>query len=140
DDVEAALGRQLLAALRDERGLVGLHLTGDVGNGVDRGHFEVETVGDDRPQQADVAVLDVAPVLAQVDGDAVGAGEEGEDGRRDGVGLVAAPCLPHRGDVVDVEAEADHGNTFVAACGNHVTAATPRAGRGRSAGSAAPRG
>ena len=62
----------------------------------------------ERPQQAQVALLDVAAVLAQVDGDAVGAAEQGQHRRRHGVGFVRPPRLPQRGDVVDVDAEPDH--------------------------------
>ena len=58
--------------------------------------------------RAHVLVLDVAPVLAQVHGDAVGAAEVRLDRGPDRVRLVGAPRLPHGGDVVDVDAELDH--------------------------------
>ena len=53
----------------------------------------------------DVEVLDVASVLAQVRGDAVGAGVLAEAGRVHRVGLVAASGLPQGGHVVDVHKE-----------------------------------
>ena len=59
-------------------------------------------------QAPHVLVLDVAPVLAQVHGDAVGAAEVRLDRRPDRVGLIGAARLAHRGDVVDVDAELDH--------------------------------
>ena len=110
DHIQTALGGQLLTAFRHQRRLIRLDVTGDVRDRVDRGHFQVQTIGDDWAQQTHVAVLDVAPVFAQVDGDAVGAGEEGEDGRRDRIGFFGPPRLPHGGDVVDVDAEANHGS------------------------------
>ena len=67
---------------------------------------------------SDVAVLDVAAVLAEVDGDAVSAGAFAEEREGDGVGLdVAAdggPGLPvaglaDGGAVIDVDAEENHG-------------------------------
>jgi len=56
-------------------------------------------------QHAQVAVLDVAAVLAQVDDDAVGAAEQRERRGGDRVGLQAEPRLPHRGDVIDIHHE-----------------------------------
>ncbi len=58
-------------------------------------------------EDADVAVLDVAAVFPQVDGDAVGSGEFGEGGGVDGVGLDGAAGLADGGDVVDVDAEGE---------------------------------
>ena len=55
-----------------------------------------------------VAVLDVPAIFAEVDGDAVGAAERGEDRGRDRVRLLRAPGLPHGRHVIDVHAEADH--------------------------------
>ena len=54
----------------------------------------------------DVGVLDVPAVLAQVRGDAVGAGALAESDGVGGYGLLAASCLPHRRDVIDVDVEA----------------------------------
>ena len=89
DHVEAALGGQLLAAFGNQRRLVGLDLAGDVDDGVDRGHFQVEAVGHDLAQQADVAILDVAAVFAQVHGDAVGAAEKASTAAATGSGSCA---------------------------------------------------
>ena len=56
-------------------------------------------------QPAHVGVGDVAAILAEMRGDAVGAGPFGQQRRAHRIGLVAAACVPHRGDVVDVDAE-----------------------------------
>ena len=93
DDVQAALGRQFLAAFRHQRRLVRLDLAGQVRDGVHRRHFQVQPVGHQRPQQPQVALLDVAPVFAQVDGDAVGPAEQSQQRRRHGVGFVGRAAL-----------------------------------------------
>ena len=71
-------------------------------------HLEVELDVRELAQPPHVLVLDVAAVLAQVHGDAVGAAQVRLDRRPDRVGLVGAPRLADRGDVVDVDAELDH--------------------------------
>jgi len=59
-------------------------------------------------QAAHVVVLDVAAVLAQVHGDAVGAAEVGLDRGPDRIGLAALARLAHRRHVVDVYAKFNH--------------------------------
>src|SRR5262245_63202321 len=74
-DIEAALGRDLLAAFGNEH----RHLRPDAARDADhllgRRHLEVELDVRELAQTAHVLVLDVPPVLAQVDGDAGGAAE-----------------------------------------------------------------
>ena len=86
---------------------------GDVEDlGHDR-HLEVEPGADGIPKPEDVAVDDVATVLAEVSGDAMGACILGGDGSGNGVRLavVDAPVarLTKGGDVVDINAELEHG-------------------------------
>ena len=87
---------------------LGLELAGDADHFVGRRHLQVELDVRQLAQPAHVLVLDVAPVLAQVHGDAVGAAEVRLDRRPHRVGLVRAPRLAHGGDVVDVDAKLDH--------------------------------
>src|SRR5689334_10723488 len=68
-------------------------------------HLEVEDRGDRRGDLIDVRILDVAAILAEMGGDAVGAGALAEWDGEGGDGLVAAPCLTHGRDVVDVDVE-----------------------------------
>ena len=103
--VEAALGGDLFALLGDERGLHRRERHRDVDHGVGGREFEVDAGTNRLGQEAHVAVVDVAPILAQVDGDAVGAAQLGQHGRADRVGLVGAARLPHRGHVIDVDVE-----------------------------------
>ena len=53
-------------------------------------------------------ILDVPPVLAEVDGDSGGSASLRFQGRLHRVRLVDQPSLPDRGDVVDVHAESGH--------------------------------
>ena len=69
------------------------------------GHLEVERAAHRLAQHAHVAVLDVPAILAQVDGDAVGARELAQRSRPHRVGVARAACLPQRRDVVDVHVE-----------------------------------
>ena len=57
-------------------------------------------------QGDDVGVGDVAAIFAQMRGDAVGAGLDGEVGGAGGTGIGLAPGVTDGGDMVDVHAEA----------------------------------
>ena len=108
-DVEPALGRQLLAPLRHERHLVGLHGEGDAQHLLAGRHRQLETRANRLAQHLHVAVLDVPPVGPQVDRDRRGAAELGQHGRVDGVRLLGAPRLTDRHDVIDVDRQGGHG-------------------------------
>ena len=73
------------------------------------GHLEVELDVHELAQASHVLVLDVPAILAQVDGDAVGAAQVRLHRRPHGIGFVRAARLPQRRDVVDVDAELDQG-------------------------------
>ena len=72
-----------------------------------RRHFEVQRQVDLGDQPVDVLIGDVAPVLAQMGGDAVGAGFGGDDRRAHRVGVRAAARVPDGRDMVDIDAEAE---------------------------------
>ena len=55
------------------------------------------------PKQLHVAILNVPPIAAQVDGDPLGSGHLGDERRRDRLGLTCLPGLANRRDVVDVD-------------------------------------
>src|SRR5205807_2387424 len=89
-----------------------LPVGGSAGLGVARG-LNLDGLGAEHVGHFDlpgVAVVDVPAILAQVYGDAVGPTQEREHGGRDGIGLGSTAGLPHRGDVVDVDAQASHGD------------------------------
>ena len=60
-----------------------------------------------RLQPRDIVVDDVAAILAQMRGDAVGAGGDRDLGRLHRIGMPAAARVAHGRDMVDVDAEAD---------------------------------
>ena len=105
--VEPALGGPLLALLGDDAGGVRAVAKRDLEHLLGRRHFEVERDGEPRHQRVDILVADVAAVLAQMGGDAVGAGlGRGERGAHR-IGMVAAARVPDRRDMVDIDPEAE---------------------------------
>src|SRR5947199_186739 len=68
--VQAALGRDLVGALGDERDGIGPRVARHRDHLLGGGHLDVEVRGDGAPERVEVVVLYVPPVAAQVDGDA----------------------------------------------------------------------
>lgn len=68
-------------------------------------HFEIQPGLHELPQQAHIPILDMAPVLAQVDGDAVGAGLLGDQGRLHRIGIRRTSRLTQGRHVIDVHAQ-----------------------------------
>ena len=100
--VQAALGRDLFAPLGHEGDLVGAQAARDPDHFRGARHFEVEDGPDCSLQPPYVVVLDVAAVLAQVRGNAVGASVLAFDRRENGIRFDGATCLAKRRHVVDV--------------------------------------
>ncbi len=73
---------------------------------VGRRHFEVERDRQLLGQPRDIVVGDMAPILAQMRGDAVCARLGGEQRRAHRIGIARATRVAHRRDVIDVDAEA----------------------------------
>ena len=116
-DVESALGRDLLTALRYHANVLGPQFEGESRHLRRAGHLEVQPGGDAFAQPEDVSFLDMTPVLAQMDGDTVGPGAFGRHGEGHGIGFdraaggrggAAIARLAHGGTVIDVNAEQDH--------------------------------
>ena len=57
----------------------------------------------------EVAVLNVAAILAQMEGDTVGSPSSASAAAQTGSGSHRAASLPERGDVVDIDAQLGHG-------------------------------
>ena len=70
------------------------------------GHLEVERPGQLALEAGDVGIGDVAAILAQVRGDAVGAGRDRQMRGAQGIGMAAAAGVADGRHVVDVDAEA----------------------------------
>ena len=113
---EPALGGALLALFRHEAAGVGQVAQRDGQHLVGRRHLQVERTRQLGLEPGDVVVGDVAAILAQVRGDAVGAGLDGEMRGAQRIGMAAAARVADGGDVVDVDAEAQVGRRC--ACGN----------------------
>ena len=105
DRVEAALGGPLLALLGHDAGGMRAMAQRDRHHLLGRRHLEIERQVDRVHQAGDVVVDDVAAILAQVRGDAVGAGLGRELGGAQRIGRGRAARVAHGGDVIDVHAE-----------------------------------
>ena len=110
DHVQAPLGRQLGPTLGDESELVGASFEGDRHDRRIDGQFQVEPALHGLAEQPEVAVLDVAAILAEVDRDPVRAAEFRLGRGPDRVGLAAPPGLAEGGHVVDVHSQSGHGS------------------------------
>jgi hypothetical protein len=86
---------------------VRLQLAGDAGHFRGRRHFEIERFCDALFEPDDIVVDDMAAVLAQMRGDAVGAGGNRDLGGPHRIGVMAAARVAHGRDVIDVDAETD---------------------------------
>ncbi len=71
-----------------------------------RGELEVEDLHG-RSKPLDVAVLDMASVFPQMNGDAVGSGRFAQGRGLEGIRLVGSPSLADGGDVIDVDVQSD---------------------------------
>ena len=87
------------------------HLAGDRNHLRRRRHFQVERLLNGRLQPRDVVIDDVAAILAQMRGDAVGASRDCDLGGANGIRMFAAASVTHSGDVIDVHAEAEGGKS-----------------------------
>ena len=84
-----------------------LGLERDAEHFLGRRHFEIERLVDLGLEPRDVVVADMAAVLAQMRGDAVGAGRDRKLGRAHRIGMAPAARVADGGDVVDIDAEAE---------------------------------
>ena len=91
--VETAFGRDLVAPFGHEHRHLGLQPHRDVDHLGGRRHLEVELDVDELAQPPHVLVLDVPAILAQVNGDAVGAAQMRLDGRPHRIGFVRSARL-----------------------------------------------
>ena len=102
---EAAFGGDLLASLRDERRLKRLHPARDAHDLVVRTQLDVEHGAQRRGERAHVAILNVPPVFAQMDRDAVGAGALRRVRRAHRIGLVGLARLAQCRHVINVDVQ-----------------------------------
>ncbi len=105
--IEPAFGRALLPPFGNDAGGVRPKLAGDADHLRRRRHFEIERLFDAFLEPQHVVIDDVAAILAQMRGDAVGAGRDRDLGRLDGIGMAPAARVAHGRDMIDIDAEAD---------------------------------
>ena len=105
--VEAAFGGAFGAFFRHQAGRMRPRRKRDAQHFLGCRHFEIERLGDLGLEAGDVVIGDVAAILAQVRGDAVGAGRDRGLGRANGIRQTPAARVPDRGDVIHVHAETD---------------------------------
>ena len=105
--IEAALGGHFGAPLGNQTRRVRLGANRNRHHLVRGRHLEVERLVDLGLEPRHVVVADVAPILAQMGRDAVGARRDCDLCRQDGVGMTPAARVAHGRDVVDVDAEAN---------------------------------
>ena len=102
---EAAFGGDLPTPLRHKRGLERARAAREAHDVGMRAELEIHERADRALQRAHVRVLDVAPVLAQVRRDAVGAAAFARLRRARGIGFVGLARLAQRRDVINVDVE-----------------------------------
>jgi hypothetical protein len=74
-----------------------------------RGHFEIERFWDFGLQPRHVGIANVAPILAQMRGDAVDTGIDRRKRNAHRIGPRAASRVAQGGDVIDIESKTDRG-------------------------------
>src|SRR5262249_24392362 len=115
--IQAAFGGQLFAPLGNQGGDVGPYLVSDLHHLRRGGHFEIEHRLTDAAQKLEISVLDVAPVLAKVNGDLPGSAQLGEDCCRHRIRIADAPRLPQGRDVIDVDPQPLHARVSIRTSG-----------------------
>ena len=112
DDVEPSLGRQLLAPLGDQTAIGRPDVGSNIEHRIRGRHLEIDARDETLLHQAKIALLNVAPVLTQMDRDAVGPGLLGNERGREWIRVTCQSSLAQCCDVVDVDPEMyrpDHG-------------------------------
>jgi len=106
--VDAAFGGDLGATFGDERRLIRGRPDGDIDNLSREAHLQIEFDVYGLPQDCQVAIGNMPAILAQMNGDGVGAAQFRFGGRPDRVRLVRLASLTQRGDVIDIDTEFHH--------------------------------
>jgi len=94
-----------------------LVLEGDAQHFLRRRHFQVQRHVERRHQHRDILVADMAAILAQMRGDAVGAGLHRQQRGLDRIGMFAAPRVADRRHMVDIDPQAQRNGGHLIASG-----------------------
>ena len=106
--IEPTLGGNLVTALRYQHYHLRSHDGGDADHFVRCRHFQIEFDLSEFAQACHICVLDVAPVLAQMDGNAVRPAQVSLDRSPCGIRLIGHACLTDGSHVVDIDTQFDH--------------------------------
>jgi len=102
DDIQASLGGQFFALLRDEAGIGRPQALGKRDHRWRDGHLQIYFGLDFVPQAFDIVLLNVPPILAQMYGNSIGAGFLGKQRRFHRIRIFSEPGLAHRRHVIDI--------------------------------------
>lgn len=105
DGIETAFCSQFPTFLRNDTCRMGFVTQGNIKHFRCRRHFQIERQVYELQKPCDVFVSDVAPVLAQVGRDAVGACLRRQRRRSNGIGMFSTPRVSNRRDMIDVDAK-----------------------------------
>jgi hypothetical protein len=108
DDVESAFGGDFFATFGNEGSLFWKCLQGDAGDFVGNGHFEVQSEPDCFAKDANVTILDVSAIFAEMDGDGIGTAKFGQHGSLNRVWFGSTASLANGGNVIDVNSKQGH--------------------------------
>ena len=111
DNVQSTFGGHLMPPFGDQHGHFRLDAAGEGDHLLGGGHFEIELDLRALLQPADVSILNMPAILAQMHGNPVGAPQMGFNSRPQRIRFISAPCLADGGDVVDIDPEFDHHNS-----------------------------
>ena len=107
DDIETAFGGALLAPLGNETTGVRQVTQCNVEHLLGGGHFQIERARQLALQAGDVLIGDMAPVLAQVRGDAIGTSLDCEVGGAQRIGMTPSARVADGCNVIDVDTETE---------------------------------
>jgi hypothetical protein len=105
--IQAALGGDFLARFRHQAAILRQHLLRDADHLLGHRHFQIHAGLQRLAHDRDVPILDVPPILAQVQGDAVRARLLRQQRRIQGIGIAPAARLAQGRHVIDIHAERD---------------------------------
>src|SRR5688572_12505861 len=106
--VQATFSCELLTLFRDERHHIRLYGQGNFGHRFIGGHFQIEFGADEFPQELKIAVLNMAPILPEVDDNTVSPGQFYQYGGGKRVRVGSTTGLAQGGHMVDVHPKSWH--------------------------------
>ncbi len=105
--IEAAFSGDLRTLFGHQAAVRGTQLCGDADHLARHRHFQVQPGLHQLLQRERILIDDVPAILTQMHGDAVGAGLLGQECGMHRVRMSRTSCLPHCGDMIDVDSQRD---------------------------------